>query len=124
MLFKKQCDSMIYESLTVLMRVDSQMHDRDLRHKMRLCKDFVPEDFEIAEQFSMMQHLKRMNAPGQLFDDELEPAVTETAEFKRGNLANHMSAPINIAINASGNGPLKERESKSGAVNQVDHMDV
>ena len=49
MLFKKQCEGQIYESLTILMRVDSQLHDKDLRNKMKLCKDFTPEDFEIAE---------------------------------------------------------------------------
>ena len=67
-LLKRHCDGQIYESLTILMRVDSQMHDKDLRHKMRQCKDFNPEDFEIDEEFTMTKHRKRRKS--NIFDDE------------------------------------------------------
>ena len=70
-LFKKHCDGQIYESLTVLMRVDAQIHDKDLRHKMRKCKEFKPEDFEVDEEFTMTKHLKKKEVkPKSIFDDE------------------------------------------------------
>ena len=47
------------------------MHDKDLREKMKVCKDFNPEDFEIAGEFSMTQHLKKKShTPVNIFDDE------------------------------------------------------
>lgn len=54
MLFKKQEDGRVYECLTVLMRVDSQLDDKDLREKMRLCGDLTPADFGIECEFAMM----------------------------------------------------------------------
>jgi len=102
-LFKKQCDGQIYESLTVLMRVDSQIHDKDLRGKMKVCKDFKPEDFEIAEEFSMTQHAKKRSlTPVNIFDDE---KVFTTAEFPQGELKS--------AINSSGMGPIRERQDSN-----------
>ena len=63
------------------------MHDKDLRHKMRQCKDFNPEDFEVAEEFTMTKHLKKVESS--IFDDEEERVQMQkrTAEFTRGQLA-------------------------------------
>ena len=61
------------------------MHDKDLRHKMRQCKDFNPEDFEIDEEFTMTKHLKKRKS--NIFDDE-EESVLRTAEFSKGELVN------------------------------------
>ena len=36
LLFKRQEDGRVYEIVTILMRVDSQLDDKDLREKMRL----------------------------------------------------------------------------------------
>ena len=54
MLFKEQEEGRIYECMTVLMRVDSQIDDKDLRDKMRLCSDYSPADFGISNEFAMM----------------------------------------------------------------------
>ena len=69
-LFKKLCDGEISESLTILMRVDSQLHDRDLRHKMRKCREFHPEDFEIDDELTMRKHIKKKST--HIFDDNGE----------------------------------------------------
>ena len=36
------------------MRVDAQMDDKDLREKMRICKELTPIDFGIDADFAMM----------------------------------------------------------------------
>ena len=52
MLFKRQEDGQIYECLTILMRVDSQLDDKDMREKMRLMRDYSPQDLGIENEFS------------------------------------------------------------------------
>jgi len=47
MLFQRSESGLVYECLTVLMRVDSQLDDKDLREKMRLCKVYSPLDFGV-----------------------------------------------------------------------------
>ena len=54
LLFKRQEEGRIYECLTVLMRVDSQIDDKDLREKMRLCADYSPLDLGVDPDFAMM----------------------------------------------------------------------
>ena len=51
MLFKKQEDGKIYECLTILMRVDSQLDDKNMREKMKLMNAFSPRDFGIEREF-------------------------------------------------------------------------
>lgn len=53
MIFRVQEGGKVYECLTVLMRVDSQIDDKDLREKMRLCREYSPIDFGIEHDFSM-----------------------------------------------------------------------
>ena len=38
------------------MRVDSQVDDKDLREKMKICKSYTPLDFGIEREFAMMKH--------------------------------------------------------------------
>ena len=51
LLFKKQEDGKIYECLAILMRVDSQLDDKNMREKMRLMKAFSPRDFGVEREF-------------------------------------------------------------------------
>ena len=51
LLFKHQENSRIYECISVLMRVDTQFDDKDMREKMRLCKEYGPLDFGIEAEF-------------------------------------------------------------------------
>ena len=44
----------MYECMTVLMRVDSQIDDKDLREKMRICSSYTPLHFGIDRGLSMM----------------------------------------------------------------------
>ena len=53
MMFRVQEGGKVYECITVLMRVDSQVDDKDLREKMRLCRLYSPLDFGIEPEFSM-----------------------------------------------------------------------
>ena len=69
-MFKKLCNGEISESLTILMRVDSQLHDKDLRHKMRKCREYHPENFEVEDELTMRKHIKKKST--HLFDDEEE----------------------------------------------------
>ena len=45
---------MVYKTLTILMRVDSQINDKDLRDKRKLFDEYDPLDFGIEEEFCMM----------------------------------------------------------------------
>ena len=45
--------------MTVLMRVDTQLDDKDLREKMRMCADYTPIDFGVEFDFAMMAPSKR-----------------------------------------------------------------
>jgi len=36
------------------MRVDSQVDDKDLRDKMRICKEYSPIDFGVEKDFAMV----------------------------------------------------------------------
>ena len=54
LLFKRQEDGRVYECLTILMRVDSQVDDKDMRAKMKLMKAYTPLDFGIELEFSTM----------------------------------------------------------------------
>ena len=45
---------MVYKTLTILMRVDSQINDKDLRDKRKLFDEYSPLDFGIEEEFCMM----------------------------------------------------------------------
>ena len=54
MLFKRQDDGRVGESITILMRVDAQIDDKDLRDKMKYCKSYSPIDFGIEKDFAMV----------------------------------------------------------------------
>ena len=56
LLFTKQENGEVYECIAVLMRVDSQVDDKDLREKMKICKQYTPLDFGIEREFAMMKH--------------------------------------------------------------------
>ena len=45
--FRHQESGRVYECITVLMRVDSQLDDKDLREKSRICEEYTPADFGI-----------------------------------------------------------------------------
>ena len=54
MFFRQVNDGMVYKTLTILMRVDSQINDKDLRDKRKLFDEFSPLDFGIDDEFCMM----------------------------------------------------------------------
>jgi len=56
MIFKRQEDGQVYECMTVLMRVDSQIDDKDLREKMRLCSSYTPLHFGIDRDLAMVNY--------------------------------------------------------------------
>lgn len=55
LLFKRHEEGKVYECIAVLMRVDSQVDDKDLREKMRICGDYNPMDFGIDLDFAMIK---------------------------------------------------------------------
>ena len=54
MLFERVSDGQVYKTMTILMRVDSQINDKDLRDKRKAFKNYNPLDFGIEESFCMM----------------------------------------------------------------------
>ena len=61
LLFRRQEDGRVYECLTILMRVDSQLDDKDLREKMRLMQEYSPMDFGVDREFSLMSEAAQLN---------------------------------------------------------------
>jgi hypothetical protein len=43
--------------MLILIRVDSFVDDKDLRHKARFMKDFVPGDFGIDPKFQLCEKI-------------------------------------------------------------------
>ena len=71
LMFRAQESGKVYECLTVLMRVDSQVDDKDLREKMRLCRGYSPVDFGIEQDFSMYQPKVEVNLNENLLTERL-----------------------------------------------------
>jgi len=82
LLFKRQEDGKVYECLTILMRVDSQLDDKDLREKMRLMQGYTPMDFGVDKEFSMMSEAAK--------------------EAQRKNDESSLTNPRMVSINRSG----------------------
>ena len=54
MFFKEVNDCAVYKTLAVLVRVDSQINDKDLRDKRKLFQPYTPLDFGVEDNFCMM----------------------------------------------------------------------
>ena len=55
LMFRCQESGKVYECMTVLMRVDSQIDDKDLRDKMKICKEYTPLDFGVERDYAMVK---------------------------------------------------------------------